>query len=106
MGEAGAALLTRGAGGGTTAVHLPALPTAVVSVSGAGDCLTAGFAAAKLRGCSDPAALAAGVVAATAAVSSPANVPSELSFPQLERQAARLARRAEVLQLPALTAKL
>jgi sugar/nucleoside kinase (ribokinase family) len=60
--------------------HLPSPPARVVSVSGAGDCLAAAFAAALARGgapCATPEqGLREGLLAARAAVESEGNVPS------------------------------
>lgn len=59
--------------------HLPAQPVgAIVNLSGAGDTLVGGLAAALVCGCSDVEAVAHGVAAAARAVQSEHNVPPEL----------------------------
>ncbi|KIY95766.1 hypothetical protein MNEG_12197 [Monoraphidium neglectum] len=90
LGEAGAALLTlersigggSGGGGGAEVVarHIPAAPAHVRSVSGAGDCLAAGFAAALARGAAPGRALAEGTLAARAAVECEGNVPGRAAL--------------------------
>ncbi|KAJ7212852.1 hypothetical protein O6H91_Y476000 [Diphasiastrum complanatum] len=56
-------------------VHLPALPSTVVSLSGAGDCLVAGTMAALSGNCDLVRSLAYGVAVARLAVQSDSNVP-------------------------------
>jgi bifunctional ADP-heptose synthase (sugar kinase/adenylyltransferase) len=57
------------------AVHIPAQPADAVNLSGAGDALVGGFAAALLRGCSPAHALAVGIAAAAVSVQCHRNVP-------------------------------
>ncbi|GBF93396.1 hypothetical protein Rsub_06434 [Raphidocelis subcapitata] len=67
-----------GAGAGPAVLvarHMPAAPARVVSVSGAGDCLAAGFASALAAGETRERALARGLLAARAAVECAGNVP-------------------------------
>lgn len=99
LGADGAALLTA-AGRNVEAMHMPVLPARASNLSGAGDCLVAGFAAAKLRGSSDVEALALGQAAGAAAVQVAANVPDGLSFKVLQHQAAALLQQATRWQLP------
>ncbi|KAF8063071.1 ARL6 [Scenedesmus sp. PABB004] len=110
MGHHGAALLwlepLRGAAGrqALAARHVPAAPArAVVSLSGAGDTLTGGFAAALARGAAPAEALALGVAAARLAVECPHNVPGPgqgLAFAPLAHEAAALLARADVWRVP------
>lgn len=116
LGAHGAALLEleggsssgRGAGSSTrrtvVARHIPAAPAAVRSVSGAGDCLAAGFAAALARGAPPEVALAEGTLAAKAAVESAANVPARGALASSARDPAAVRRQLaalHVLRFPA-----
>lgn len=56
----------------------PCPPAEIVSVSGAGDCLAAGFIAAVLRGCGQAAAVGAGLEAARQSCRVSAAVPGAL----------------------------
>eukprot|EP00887_Chlorella_sp_A99_P004169 scaffold23.g4169.t1 len=88
--------------GGTVHVTLvPALPAAVVNLSGAGDCMVAGCLFALARGSCPERALCHGVAAAWAAVQSTANVPPRLSASELERGAAEAWAQAARLSFPA-----
>jgi sugar/nucleoside kinase (ribokinase family) len=95
-----------GGGGGRVAVvarHVPAALARVVSVSGAGDCLAAGFAAALARGAPEERALAEGTLAARAAVETAANVPPSATLRAAVRDAAAVEaqlRSLRVLRLP------
>jgi fructose-1-phosphate kinase PfkB-like protein len=106
MGEAGAALLTL-EGGQVVARHVPAAPARVRSLSGAGDCLAAGFAAALAAGAPAERALAEGTLAAAAAVEAEANVPPADALAAVARGQAAVAAqlsRLRVLRFPATSA--
>jgi bifunctional ADP-heptose synthase (sugar kinase/adenylyltransferase) len=91
----GAALIRQhmdglGSSGTLVAYHCPAVATDVVNLSGAGDCLVAGFVAGLLCGHSEQQALALGVVAASVAVRSTSNVPSPVDGLQLDKLQAQV----------------
>lgn len=84
--------------------HIPAAAAAsVVNLSGAGDTLTGGFAAALLQGASPQHALAVGVAAAKLAVEFHLNVPGPqqgMQFDAVEQQAQQLLAKLQVWQFP------
>lgn len=80
--------------------HMPALPAAVLSCSGAGDCLVAGCLFALARGLPVKAALAHGIAASKAAVESPLNVPALDAAVVMRDAAALLTKQATRLHLP------
>ncbi|KAL4857826.1 Pseudouridine kinase [Chlorella vulgaris] len=102
LGPGGAALCRLEGDGRAVAVcHMPALPAAVLSCSGAGDCLVAGCLFALARGLPAEAALAHGIAASKAAVESVSNVPPSLSASVVMRDAAALlTKQATRLRLP------
>ena len=69
-----------------------------MNLSGAGDCLVAGFIAGLLCGHGEQEALAIGVLAAAVAVRSPSNVPSPVEGLQLEKLEALLPTLLQKLQ--------
>jgi sugar/nucleoside kinase (ribokinase family) len=88
--------------------HIPAAPAAaVVNLSGAGDTLTGGFAAALLRGASLQQALAVGVAAARLAVECNLNVPGPsqgMQYSEVWQQAQQLLGKMQVWEFPAVSA--
>ncbi len=83
LGASGAALLT--ARGSTLhALHIPALPAAIVNLSGAGDSLVAGFAAGRVLGAQEGHALAMGMACAKAAVECQGNVAAGMTLRQIQ----------------------
>jgi sugar/nucleoside kinase (ribokinase family) len=86
------------------AYHIPAAPAAaVVNLSGAGDTLTGGFAAALLRGASLQEALAVGVAAARLAVECRLNVPGPsqgMQYSSVWQQAQQLLSKLQVWEFP------
>lgn len=98
MGELGAAILTlqqhpQHRSVVLQAQHVPAQAAAVANLSGAGDTLVGGFAAAHLRGCAPAAALAVGVAAAALSVGCELNVPGPqqgLAYARVHAAAQRL----------------
>ncbi len=83
--------------------HVPAAPATVVNLSGAGDTLTGGFAAALIKGASAIDALAAGIAAAKASVECPINVPGPaegLVYDKVWRQAQVLLEQVQVWHFP------
>lgn len=83
LGSQGAALCSKGPLGQILYNHYPALPSSVVKLSGAGDCLVAGTLAALSRKLVEQEAVAYGVAAAKLAVESEMNVPQGLSWDAL-----------------------
>ncbi|KAI3426112.1 hypothetical protein D9Q98_008491 [Chlorella vulgaris] len=101
LGPDGAALCRLEGDGKAVAVcHMPALPAAVLSCSGAGDCLVAGCLFALARGLPVKAALAHGIAASKAAVESPLNVPALDAAVVMRDAAALLTKQATRLHLP------
>jgi sugar/nucleoside kinase (ribokinase family) len=90
------------------AYHIPAAPAAaVVNLSGAGDTLTGGFAAARLRGASLQEALAVGVAAARLAVECSLNVPGPsqgMQYHAVWQQAQQLLSTMQVWEFPCASA--
>ncbi len=112
LGAQGAALLRlagRGGGAAVRVTHLPALPAEVESLSGAGDTLVGGLAAALLRqggagsegdDQGDVRAVAVGVAAARATVGSAFNVCPDLAWEALQRDAEAVVRTAATWTWP------
>jgi sugar/nucleoside kinase (ribokinase family) len=94
--------------GQLVAYHIAAAhAAAVVNLSGAGDTLTGGFAAALLRGASLQAALAVGVAAAKLAVECSLNVPAPsqgMQYNSVWQQAQQLLDKMQVLEFPVASA--
>lgn len=88
--------------------HIPAAhAAAVVNLSGAGDTLTGGVAAALLRGASLQEALAVGVAAAKLAVECSLNVPGPtrgMRYSSVWQQAQQLLGKMQVWEFPAASA--
>lgn len=85
------------------AQHIPAAPAAVVNLSGAGDTLTGGFAAALVRGCAPQYALAVGIAAAHVSVQCKLNVPGPeqgLVFEAVDRAGRQLLQQQQVWEFP------
>ena len=61
-------------------VHFPALPTLVVRLTGAGDCLVGGMLASICTGLNLMQSVAVGIAAAKAAVEAETNVPTAFSL--------------------------
>ncbi|CAM8997560.1 unnamed protein product [Rhodiola kirilowii] len=64
-------------GAGLVALHYPALPSSVVKLTGAGDCLVGGTIASLCSGLDLFQSVAVGIASAKAAVESVTNVPNE-----------------------------
>lgn len=86
------------------AQHVPAASAAVVNLSGAGDTLTGGLAAALVRGADPLHALAVGIAAARVSVQCKLNVPGPdqgLVFESVEEEAMKLLERLSMWEFPA-----
>lgn len=85
------------------AQHIPAAAATVVNLSGAGDTLVGGFAAALVRGADPLHALALGVAAARVSVQSKLNVPSPqegLVYAQVEQLGQQLLSKQQTWEFP------
>lgn len=85
------------------AQHVPAAHAEVVNLSGAGDSLLGGFAAALVRGLDPLQALAVGVAAARVSVECSLNVPSPVQgfeFESVRQLALELLEKQQVWDIP------
>ncbi|XP_038680961.1 pseudouridine kinase isoform X2 [Tripterygium wilfordii] len=78
-------------------MHFPALPTSVVRLTGAGDCLVGGALASICAGLDVMQSLAVGIAAAKAAVESETNVPSEYNVATIADDARAVYSAAKVI---------
>ncbi|XVF44926.1 hypothetical protein PTKIN_Ptkin02bG0162300 [Pterospermum kingtungense] len=79
------------------AVHFPALPTSVVRLTGAGDCLVGGMLASLCAGLNVMQSVAVGIAAAKASVEVDSNVPSQFNLATIAGDARMVYSAAKVL---------
>ncbi|KAJ6827683.1 uncharacterized protein M6B38_366380 [Iris pallida] len=81
------------------ALHFPALPSSVVSLTGAGDCLVGGILSSLSTGLDMMQSVAMGVAVAKAAVECETNIPAEFSLTKLAAEARQILLSAKQLVL-------